>query len=255
MHPCVIHMEEIIETETDVFLILEYMAGGELTKRILSKSAMTEHNIKFIFYQISLAVQYLHSKGITHRDLKPDNVLLASEATETLVKITDFGLSKFMDEYTLMETICGTPTYVAPEIIDGNYSEYSKQVDIWSLGVILFYMVSKELPFRSTDRATLNKLIINGKYNLNSSKWVGVSSSAKDLIRKMLVVNPEKRLTIEKVLQHPWIAQDTRMQYRVSQMMKLENKSKDDYLIDDSEEKETTEGPPFKRSRLLETTL
>jgi serine/threonine-protein kinase Chk2 len=145
-HPFIIKMREVFETDDSVFLILEYMKGGELTGRILSPTPFPESEVKFIFYQIMLGVRYLHANGVTHRDLKPENVLLHSDGLYPLAKISDFGLSKIMENISAMETTCGTIAYVAPEVLN-HLKRYNKQVDVWSLGVILFYMLSKTLPF------------------------------------------------------------------------------------------------------------
>lgn len=139
---------EVEETNDYFYIILEYLEGGELTDRIMSSESFPESDIKFLFYQIVLAVQYLHSKGIIHRDLKPQNVLLESRSPRTRVKVTDFGLSKIINDESLMTTLCGTPHFVAPEMWDPEQNFYNQKVDVWSLGVILFYMFSKELPFR-----------------------------------------------------------------------------------------------------------
>lgn len=145
--PNIVSVREIVETNECVYIVLEYMAGGELNNLITSLIPLREDEVKALFYQIVLAVQYLHSQGITHRDLKPENVLLKAHKVDTTLKITDFGLSKIIhDEDDLMKTICGTPCYVAPEILRGKV--YDQQVDIWSMGVILYYMLSQELPFR-----------------------------------------------------------------------------------------------------------
>lgn len=142
-------MENVVETDESYFIVLEYLDGGELTDRILSMEPLPESTIKFLFYQIVLAVQYLHSQGITHRDLKPQNVLLVSTAAKTRVKVTDFGLSKILTDETCLRTMCGTPFYLAPEVWRVNANQvYDNKVDVWSLGVILFYMFAKELPFR-----------------------------------------------------------------------------------------------------------
>lgn len=139
---------EIEETNDYYFIILEYLEGGELTDRILSIESLPECTIKFLFYQILLAVQYLHSKGVTHRDLKPQNVLLVSQAPKTRVKVADFGLSKVINDETCLRTLCGTPHYLAPEIWDPDCKVYDQKADVWSLGVILYYMFAKELPFK-----------------------------------------------------------------------------------------------------------
>lgn len=128
---------------------MEYLEGGELTDRILTIQPLPEATVKHLFYQIVQAVQYLHSRGITHRDLKPQNVLLVSHATKTRVKVSDFGLSKLIvDDGSFLRTVCGTPYYAAPEIWDENHAVYDKKVDVWSLGVILYYMLEQDLPFK-----------------------------------------------------------------------------------------------------------
>ncbi|KAJ8949326.1 hypothetical protein NQ314_008246 [Rhamnusium bicolor] len=245
-HPFVIHMEEIVETQDEVFFVLEYMKGGELNNRILSAVPLTESNIKCLFYQIVLAVQFLHTNGITHRDLKPENVLLFSDDVETLVKVSDFGLSKVTDGEDLMTTVCGTLQYIAPEILDARIPEYDKQVDVWSLGVILFYMLSKNLPFKSPDRGILCKLIISGSYNMDELSWSGISHLARDLIKRMLTVDPQQRITISAILNHPWLAKDIPMQYRVQAMLQdtlapSERNEMDTYNME----------PPYKTNQIV----
>lgn len=148
VQPCVIGVQEIVDTDQHVFIVLEYMDGGHLGDRIRSMNSLSEDLVKFLFYQMALAVQYLHQHGITHRDLKPDNVLLLSDAPKTQVKVSDFGLSKIVNEETVMRTLCGTPNYLAPEIWDTTCNSYDEKVDIWSMGVILFHMLARELPFQ-----------------------------------------------------------------------------------------------------------
>ncbi|XP_044272849.1 serine/threonine-protein kinase Chk2-like isoform X2 [Tribolium madens] len=145
-HAFVIQMREVFETENEVFLVLEYMSGGELTSRIRSSLPLPECEVKFIFYQILLGVRYLHLNGVTHRDLKPENVLLSTQNHYPAIKITDFGLSKIMDDISVMETVCGTVQYAAPEVLRF-FEPYNRKVDVWSLGVILFYMLSRKQPF------------------------------------------------------------------------------------------------------------
>ncbi|XP_018561125.1 ovarian-specific serine/threonine-protein kinase Lok-like isoform X2 [Anoplophora glabripennis] len=244
--PFVINMKEIVETDDEVFLVLEYMRGGELNNRILSNVTLTESNVKFLFYQMVLAVQFLHAKGITHRDLKPENVLLSSDDLETIIKVTDFGLSKITEEDDMMKTVCGTLCYIAPEVLNAKIPEYDKQVDVWSLGVILFYMLSKKLPFSSPDRTALGKLIITGDYDMGNLSWNGVSYLAKDLVKRMLTVNPEKRITISAILSHPWLAKDLTMLYRVQLLLEEQKVSDNNEEADDSSEIM----PPSKRARL-----
>lgn len=223
-HPCIIRMEEIIDTPKTVYIVLELMEGGELFERITSKGKLTESNAKLIFYQVVLAVHYLHERDITHRDLKPENILLASHSDITLAKVSDFGLSKLVDAQTMMKTFCGTPIYVAPEVIstDGRGS-YTSQVDIWSLGVILYACLSGTIPFNVHSReVSLKDQIVRGLYAFPVSKFGNVSSKAIDLIKRMLTVDPRKRITIKQVLLHSWL-QDRAMRDTVHSLINYSN--------------------------------
>ncbi|KAJ8686446.1 hypothetical protein QAD02_022240 [Eretmocerus hayati] len=223
-HPCIIKIEDFHDCPSMVYIILELMEGGELFERIKKNNGLTEENAKFIFYQVVLAVNYLHEHGITHRDLKPENILLANGDDETIVKVSDFGLSKLVDSQTMMKTFCGTPMYVAPEILlTGGRGSYTKQVDVWSLGVILYCCLSGLTPFKVHDKTyTLHDQIVRGMYNFHSSKFFKVSSAAKDLIKRMMTVDPNKRITIQKVMEHPWL-NDPAMLNKVHNLLGLSN--------------------------------
>ncbi|XP_001601897.1 serine/threonine-protein kinase Chk2 [Nasonia vitripennis] len=221
-HPCIIKIEEFFNSPSMVYIILELMEGGELFERIKKNNGLSESNAKFIFYQVVLAVNYLHQNGITHRDLKPENILLTGHEDETIVKVSDFGLSKFVDSQTMMKTFCGTPMYVAPEILKtGGKGAYTSQVDVWSLGVILYCCLSGLVPFKIHDKTmSLYDQILSGKYHFNCSKFFNVSPSAKDLIRRMMTVDPLKRITIQRVLMHPWL-RDNEMLTKVNKLLGL----------------------------------
>ncbi|XP_011306336.1 ovarian-specific serine/threonine-protein kinase Lok isoform X1 [Fopius arisanus] len=209
-HPCIIKMETIIDTSHKVFIVLELMEGGELFDRISRASGLPEKVTKFMFWQICDAVAYLHSQGITHRDLKPENILLASDAKYPLVKVSDFGMSKFLDAPSMLKTYCGTPLYVAPEILRRRgMGAYTAQVDVWSLGVILYVMLSGLCPFTQNDPTMpLDQQIIRGFYRFPSHKFDDVSIEARDLIKSMLKVNPVRRKTMKQVLAHSWLRSD-----------------------------------------------
>ncbi|XP_059048501.1 ovarian-specific serine/threonine-protein kinase Lok-like [Achroia grisella] len=206
-HPCVISTEEVMDTRDTVYIILELMQGGELFDRISKQHRLTEQLTRFLFRQMVLAVKYLHSQGITHRDLKPENVLLESKDERTLVKITDFGMSKFVGEDSFMKTMCGTPLYLAPEVLMANGQRcYGPQVDVWSLGVILFVCVTGYLPFSTEHRfTTLKDQIVKGQYCTSLSQWRKISVQGKHLIGRMLTVQPERRITLDEILNHPWM--------------------------------------------------
>ena len=221
-HPCIIHVYDVYDTPEAVYIVLELVEGGELFDRIVANGQFDEKTTKFLFRQMCLGVKYLHEQSITHRDLKPENVLLTSpDTTETLVKITDFGLSRFINETSLMKTFCGTPNYLAPEILKTHgESSYDNKVDVWSLGVILYICLVGYPPFsESGSGPTLNEQIIQGIYTFPHEFWSEVSESVKDLIRKMMCIDSSKRLTITEVLEHPWLADDRQNTERVEQMM------------------------------------
>ncbi|KAL2739524.1 ovarian-specific serine/threonine-protein kinase Lok-like [Vespula maculifrons] len=252
-HPCVIRMEEIVDTPSTVYIVLELMEGGELFERITSRGRLTENHTKLIFYQVVLAVHYLHECGITHRDLKPENILLASNADITLAKVSDFGLSKLVDAQTMMKTFCGTPMYVAPEILlTGGRGSYTNKVDIWSLGVILYACLSGAVPFNITCKeVTLQDQIKRGLYGFPSSRFGHVSDKAIDLIKRMMTVDPKKRITIKQVLLHPWL-QDRFMRNTVHSLI---NYGKDENcppvnLLTDDRYKHDTHAGLLKRPRI-----
>ncbi|XP_036382584.1 serine/threonine-protein kinase Chk2 isoform X2 [Megalops cyprinoides] len=219
-HPCLIQTEDFFQTDESYYIVLELMEGGELFDRVKTKKQLDESIAKLYFFQMLLAVEYLHSNGIIHRDLKPENVLLASNDDICLIKITDFNQSKILEETSLMRTLCGTPTYLAPEVFtDAVTVGYSRAVDCWSLGVLLFVCLGGYPPFHTegTDMTVMEQ-ITQGYYRFIPSKWDRISDKAKDLVKKLLVVDPKKRLTIEEALQHPWL-QDEQMKATAFKVM------------------------------------
>ncbi|CAF0805339.1 unnamed protein product [Rotaria sp. Silwood1] len=220
-HPCIIHIHEVIETPDALYIILELVDGGELFDRIVAHGQFDEATSKFIFRQMCIGVKYLHDHSITHRDLKPENILLTSpETNETLIKITDFGLSRLINETSLMKTFCGTPNYLAPEILaTRGAGSYTNKVDVWSLGVILYICLVGYPPFSESPDSPLNEQILKGLYTFPDEFWSEVSATAKDLIRQMMCVDPNKRLTMAGVLEHPWLADDHDNTVRVEKIM------------------------------------
>ncbi|XP_018596034.1 serine/threonine-protein kinase Chk2 isoform X2 [Scleropages formosus] len=218
-HPCLIKTEDFFQTEDSYYIVLEFMEGGELFDRVKEKKQLKEPIAKLYFYQMLLAVEYLHSNGIIHRDLKPENVLLSSRHEVCLIKLTDFGQSKILEETSLMRTLCGTPTYLAPEVFtDAITVGYSRAVDCWSLGVLLFVCLGGYPPFHSEGtEMTIIEQITQGCYKFIPARWAHISDQAKDLVKRLLAVDPKERLTIKEALQHPWM-QDAEMKaaaYRV----------------------------------------
>ncbi|XP_041832983.1 serine/threonine-protein kinase Chk2 isoform X2 [Melanotaenia boesemani] len=211
-HPCLIKTEDFYQTEDSYYIVLEMMEGGELFNRVKLKQQLNEAVAKLYFYQMLRAVQYLHRRGIIHRDLKPENILLSSNEDTCLIKVTDFNQSRILEEAVLMRTLCGTPSYLAPEVFThASTTGYGLAVDSWSLGVLLFVCLSGYAPFHEQfSEHSVTEQIIRGEFTMVPSKWRHVSDEAKDMVRKLLVVDPTKRMTIEEALQHPWL-QDQEM--------------------------------------------
>ncbi|KAG2383357.1 hypothetical protein C9374_004694 [Naegleria lovaniensis] len=183
----IVELIDVYETPQKVYLVMELLTGGELFDRIKD----------------CVSIKYLHSCGIVHRDLKPENLIYSSDSNDSDIKITDFGLAKIADGDFLLKTACGTPNYVAPEVLQN--TGYDASVDMWSIGVILYILLCGFPPFYSENTPELFEQIINGDYDFPSPYWDKVSDSAKDLIRHLLVVNPKKRFTPDQTLSHPWI--------------------------------------------------
>ncbi|XP_058025439.1 calcium/calmodulin-dependent protein kinase type IV isoform X2 [Ahaetulla prasina] len=203
-HPNIIKLKEIFETPTEISLVLELVTGGELFDRIVEKGYYSERDAADAVKQILEAVAYLHSNGIVHRDLKPENLLYATPAPDAPLKIADFGLSKIVADHVTMKTVCGTPGYCAPEILRG--CAYGSEVDMWSIGIITYILLCGFEPFYD-ERGDqyMFKRILNCEYDFVSPWWDDVSLNAKDLVRKLIVLDPKKRLTTFQALQHPWV--------------------------------------------------
>ncbi|XP_062873947.1 serine/threonine-protein kinase Chk2 isoform X1 [Trichomycterus rosablanca] len=219
-HPCLIRTEDFYQTDESYYIVLEYVEGGELFSRIKAQKKLKEKIAKLYFYQMLKAVQYLHENGIIHRDLKPENVLLTSHEDECLIKITDFNQSKILEESSLMKTLCGTPTFLAPEVFTAESTGgYTHAVDCWSLGVLLFICLGGYPPFNSDSSSmSVRDQILSGHYCFIKSRWESVSPQAKDLVKKLLVVEPKNRLSIEEALQHPWL-KDEEMKKKADSLM------------------------------------
>mmetsp|Transcript_34336 Transcript_34336/g.77341 ORF Transcript_34336/g.77341 Transcript_34336/m.77341 type:complete len:502 (-) Transcript_34336:82-1587(-) len=211
-HPNCVLLHEVYDEANKTYLILDLITGGTVMDRIIAIDHFSEKDAAAVTADVLNAVHYLHSIGITHRDLKPENLLYASNDPSSpdynTIKVADFGLSKFVSENSQMKTTCGTPGYVAPEVLDPYLpftNGYGPEVDLWSLGVVLYIMLCGFPPFYDDSTAVLFKQIRKGEYTFPSPYWDGVSEEAKDLVSKMLVVDPAKRYTAQQCLDHPWI--------------------------------------------------
>jgi calcium/calmodulin-dependent protein kinase I len=204
-HPNIVKLHEIYDDKTRFNMVMELMTGGELFDRIVEKEYYSEKEAADTIRPVVDAIRYCHSMGIAHRDLKPENLLYATTDPNSIIKITDFGLAKVINN-DLMTTACGTPGYVAPEILVGH--GYDVAVDYWSIGVIIYVMLCGFPPFSEDSNEKLFDAIKKGAYDFPSPTWDDISDYAKDLIKKLLVVDPAKRLNAEGILKHPWIVGD-----------------------------------------------
>jgi len=202
-------MVEAIDTEDALYVVLELVSGGDLLDKMIAYGKQfSEERARFIFVQILSAVKYLHSVEIAHRDLKPENILLVNK-TEDRIKLTDFGLSRVVGEGSFMQTICGTPMYVAPEVVENMGQKcpkgYGKSVDVWSLGVILYTMLCGEPPFHRKNPTPILEQVKKGEYNMPPDIQFTLSIEARDLIAQLLQTKVENRISLDQVAQHPWI--------------------------------------------------
>ncbi|MBA0652510.1 hypothetical protein Goklo_019767 [Gossypium klotzschianum] len=196
MHPHIIRLYEVIETTTKIFIVTEYAASGDLFDYIVQKRRLKEDEARKLFQQIISGVEYCHRCMVVHRDLKPENLLLDSNFN---VKIADFGFSNIMRDGHFLKTSCGSPNYAAPEIVSGKLYA-GPEVDAWSCGVILYALLSGTLPFEDESFHNLYKKIKASNIKTNRH----LSAGARDLISRIIVVDPMKRLTIPEIRQHPW---------------------------------------------------
>ncbi|XP_041801613.1 calcium/calmodulin-dependent protein kinase IGb [Chelmon rostratus] len=201
-HENVVGMEDFYESRTHYYLVMQLVSGGELFDRILDRGVYSEKDASSVIQQVLQAVSYLHQNGIVHRDLKPENILYYSQEENSKIMISDFGLSKMVDN-DIMSTACGTPGYVAPEVLA--QKPYSKAVDCWSIGVITYILLCGYPPFYEESETRLFSKIMKAQYEFDSPFWDDISESAKDFIRNMMQKNPSMRYTTDLALRHPWI--------------------------------------------------
>ena len=193
----IVKILESYETKKHICIVMEYICAGDLLSYIKKRSKLTEPVAKFIFRQIILALQYIHSHNIVHRDIKLDNILIDLDNN---IKICDFGVSKIIKKGDIMIEQCGTPAYIAPEILKNKgYEGFG--VDIWSAGVVLYAMLSGTVPFKGGDLKELHKLIIEGDFKPIKN----ISKEANHLVKCLLEVDPKSRITTEDILVHPWM--------------------------------------------------
>ncbi|KAK7595503.1 hypothetical protein V9T40_013328 [Parthenolecanium corni] len=219
-YPYIIQLYDVFESETFIFLVFELCRNGELFDYLTSVVTLSEKKTRqvtnfliaidefillYIMRQIFEALMHIHAHGIVHRDLKPENILLDDAMN---VKITDFGFARILQPGQFLTELCGTPNYLAPEVLKASMYEdavgYSHAVDLWACGVIMYTLLVGCPPFWHRKQMMMLRNIMEGNYTFESPKWGDITDSPKDLIRKLLIVEPKDRLTVNQALEHPF---------------------------------------------------
>eukprot|EP00927_Polykrikos_kofoidii_P039220 TRINITY_DN3364_c0_g2_i1.p1 TRINITY_DN3364_c0_g2~~TRINITY_DN3364_c0_g2_i1.p1 ORF type:complete len:537 (+),score=73.17 TRINITY_DN3364_c0_g2_i1:132-1742(+) len=200
-HPHIARLADVYDQGDYLYVVMECMDGGELFDRLSELTRFSERDAADSVWQMLLAVNYIHQHGIAHRDLKLENFVYDQKESDQL-KLIDFGFSKMWDPNIKMHISCGTLSYVAPEVL---HRSYTSQCDLWSLGVISFILLAGYMPFYGQQEMQ-KKNICRGKYEMKPEKWRNISKEAHNFVKSLLAVDPEKRLTAQRALEHPWMA-------------------------------------------------
>ncbi|KAM6462783.1 serine/threonine-protein kinase 33 isoform 3-T4 [Liasis olivaceus] len=233
-HEHIIHLEEVFETPKRVYLVMELCEDGELKEILQRKGQFTENETRHIIQSLASAIAYLHKKDIVHRDLKLENILVKSSDIDEQnemklnIKVTDFGLAvqKMGGSESMFQSTCGTPIYMAPEVISAH--DYSQQCDVWSIGVIMYMLLSGEPPFMASSEEKLFEVIKKGDLHFKHSVWQSVNKAAKNVLQLLLKVDPAHRITANELLDCQWITGETdivQRPFNVLELMKKWNSS------------------------------
>ncbi|CAH3043153.1 unnamed protein product [Pocillopora meandrina] len=210
-HPNIVRLQEVFQDDFHTYLVLELLGGGELLERIRKKKNFCEVEASNIIRKLASAVEFMHGRGVVHRDLKPENLLFVDNSEDAELKIVDFGFARLKPENQPLRTPCFTAAYAAPEVISQtmNRSGYDESCDLWSLGVIMYTMLSGQVPFQSSRSFRSSDFIMqritHGDIRFEGQQWESISPAAKDLIKGLLTVDPSKRLKIREVVNHEWL--------------------------------------------------
>lgn len=225
-HPGIVEIVDLLKDENNYYVIMEYCPNGELFQHIVSQGKLTEEDAANFMRQILEALAYCHSHGIAHRDLKPENLLLDPMMR---VKISDFGLSKYVGESGLVTTPCGSPCYASPECLSGS-SYDARASDMWSVGVILYAMVTGNLPWTKRNRKQMFEQIQRGEYTIPT----GITDECAAMIMELMARDPTKRLTVEEALEHPFMYQADQLSYGVQELTPVSLKTIDAFFERDT---------------------
>ncbi|XP_072112457.1 serine/threonine-protein kinase H1-like [Mobula birostris] len=204
-HRNIVQLIEVFETQDRIYMVMELATGGELFDRVIAKGSFTERDATRVLQMVLDGIKYLHTLGITHRDLKPENLLYYHPGSDSKILVTDFGLANSGNKGGdwCMRTTCGTPEYIAPEIL--LRKPYTNAVDMWALGVISYILLSGTMPFEDENRTRLYRMILKCKYSYVGEPWPNVSNLAKDFIDRLITIDPNERMAAAQALKHPWV--------------------------------------------------
>jgi calcium/calmodulin-dependent protein kinase I len=221
--PNIVQLYEVYEERAFCYLIMELMEGGELLEFIIEKKTFTEQEARHSTTCVLNALAYMHDKHVAHRDIKPENLLLSSHKDLHSIKLADFSFAKCVKRKNDCRTLCGTPGYLAPEMLE-RFPAYDIKCDVWSVGCLLFLLLGGYLPFDDEDDEVIFDLTRDGIFEFRPEFFNSVSSGAKELVTRMLTVNPKKRISSSASLKSDWIANgDTALEERQLNVKKLQN--------------------------------
>lgn len=202
-HPHIVPLIDFFDEKDCYFLVMELMSGGDLFDRIGKKKSYSEADARDLIVKMLKSVAYCHAAKIAHCDMKPKNLLLMSEDNDSYIKLADFGFAARCHEPKSLTKQCGTPFFVSPEVL--MRKAYDQQSDMWSVGCIVFLLLSGNLPFMGRSQKELFRKIVAGKFTFAPEDWDHISAEAKDLVKRTLVLDPDERMTAMDALRHPWL--------------------------------------------------
>ena len=221
--PNIVQLYEVYEERAFCYLVMELMEGGELLEYIIEKKTFTEKEARNCCKCVLSALAYIHDKRVAHRDIKPENLLLSDQKDLNSIKLADFSFAKCVKKKNGCRTLCGTPGYLAPEMLE-KFPAYDVKCDVWSVGCLLFLLLGGYLPFDDEDDDVVFDQTRNGQFEFRPEFWRGVSNGAKNLVTRMLTVNPKKRISAAKALQSTWMERgDTILEERQLNLKKLKH--------------------------------